>query len=138
MNRFLKYIFSLMLFANCFNAFSQEVQAFATLDTSKIRIGEQTKIDLYVTYPADRKNLKIQWPRISDTLRTEVEVVNVSKKNTTIPNKKRPNEIKQHQTITITSVDSGYWPLSPFSFIVNNDTSKPIQTQPLLLEVYNI
>src|SRR5437879_2518544 len=71
--------------------FAQDVQAFVTLDTSKIRIGEQTKIDLYITYNSDaKKNLKINWPRISDTLRTEVEVVNVSKIDTTIPDKNRP------------------------------------------------
>ncbi len=129
--------------ASCFfilasKVFSQDVQAFVTLDTSKIRIGEQTKIDLYITYKTSQKNLKIQWPRISDTLRTEVEVVNVSKIDTTIPDKNNPDEIQQHQSITITSVDSGYWVIDPFSFIVNNDTSKPLQTQPLLLEVYNI
>ena len=132
-----------MLLVSCFfilasKVFSQEVEAFVTLDTSKIRIGEQTKIDLYIKYKASQKNLKIQWPRISDTLRTEVEVVNVSKIDTTIPDKNKPEEIQQHQSITITSTDSGYWAISPFAFIVNNDTAKPIETQPLLLEVYNI
>ena len=39
--------------------FSQEVQAFAMMDTSKIRIGEQVKIDLYISYKANQKNLKI-------------------------------------------------------------------------------
>ncbi len=118
--------------------FSQNVQAFAIMDTSKIRIGEQVKIDLYVSYKANQKNLQIQWPRISDTLRKEVEIVNVSKIDTTIPDKNKPNEIRQHQSITITSTDSGFWALPPFQFIVNNDTAKPIETQPFLLVVYNV
>ena len=132
-----------LLLVSCFlllgsKLFSQEVQAFATLDTSKIRIGEQTKIDLYITYNSSQKKIKIQWPSIGDTLRKEVDVINISKIDTTIPDKNNPNEIQQHQTITITSIDSGYWAISPFAFIVNNDTAKPLETQPLLLEVYNI
>jgi hypothetical protein len=118
--------------------FSQSISAFAMMDTNKIRIGEQTKIDLYIKYSASKKNQKIQWPAVGDTLRKEVEVVSVSKIDTTIPDKNKPDEIEQHQTITVTSVDSGYWAISPFIFVVNNDTSKPFSTEPLLLEVYNI
>jgi hypothetical protein len=138
MNKFFKYIFCLLLTANCCSVFSQNVQAFVTIDSSKIRIGEQTKIELYITYSAKEKNLKIQWPNIGDTLRKEVDVVNVSKIDTTIPDKNKPDEIQQHQTVTITSIDSGYWAISPFTFIVNNDTAKPVETQPILLEVQNI
>ncbi len=138
MTKFLRYIFCLLLLPTAYSVFSQEVQVFATMDTSKIRIGEQVKIDLYVSYKANQKNLQIQWPRISDTLRKEVEVVSVSKIDTTIPDKNEPNEVQQHQSITITSIDSGFWALSPFQFIINNDTAKPIETQPLLLEVQNI
>src|ERR1700752_5094567 len=138
MIKFLKYFFCLLLTVNCCSIFSQNVQAYVTLDTNKIRIGEQTKIDLYITYSASQKNQKIQWPAIGDTLRKEVEVVNVSKIDTTIPDKNKPDEIQQHQTITITSIDSGFWALSPFAFVINNDTSKPFETSPLLLEVSTI
>ena len=132
-----------LLLLSCFlligsKLFSQDIQAFANLDTSKIRIGEQTKIDLYISYNASQKNLKIQWPSIGDTLRKEVDVINVSKIDTTIPDKNNPNQIQQHQSITISSIDSGYWAISPFAFLINGDTAKPIETQPLLLEVYNI
>jgi len=126
------------LFFLASKVFSQDVQAFATLDTSKIRIGEQTKIDLYITYKTSQKKLKIQWPSIGDTLRKEVDVIHISRIDTTIPDKNNPDQIQQHQTITISSIDSGYWAISPFAFIVNNDTAKPLETQPLLLEVYNI
>ena len=115
-----------------------QVEAFATMDTNKIRIGEQSKIDLYVKYNVTQKKLKIQWPLIGDTLRKEVEVVNVSKIDTTIPDKNKPEEILQHQTLTITSVDSGFWAIAPFKFIINNDTAKPVETDPLLLAVYTL
>ena len=109
-----------------------QVEAIAMMDTNKIRIGEQSKIDLYVKYKTTQKNLNIQWPVIGDTLRKEVEVVNVSKIDTTIPDKSKPDEIQQHQTIIVTSVDSGFWAIPPFTFIVNNDTTKPVETDALL------
>lgn len=128
--------FCLLLIANC--QLSAQVEAFATMDTNKIRIGEQSKIDLYIKYNVNQKKLNIQWPVIGDTLRKEIDVVNVSKIDTTIPDKNKPEEILQHETVTVTSTDSGFWAIAPFVFIINKDTSKPIQTEPLLLEVYTI
>ena len=133
----IKYLFFLLLLGNSFLSIAQ-VEAIAMMDTNKIRIGEQSKIDLYVKYKATQKNLNIQWPVIGDTLRKEVEVVNVSKIDTTIPDKNKPDEIQQHQTITVTSVDSGFWAIPPFAFIVNNDTAKPVETDALLLAVYTL
>jgi hypothetical protein len=117
---------------------AQEVSVFALMDTAKIRIGEQVKIDVFVNYKSSAKKLQIQWPAYGDTLRKEVEVVNVSKIDTTIPDKSHPDNIQQHQTITITSFDSGFWALQPFRFIINGDTSKPTETQALLLEVQSL
>ncbi|MGZ4071466.1 MAG: hypothetical protein ACXVPA_14680 [Bacteroidia bacterium] len=122
----------------CSCVFSQSMQVSVMMDTNKIRIGEQTKIDLYIKYDVTQKNQRIQWPMIGDTLRKEVEVVNVSPIDTTIPDKNRPNEIQQHQAIIVTSVDSGFWAISPFEFVINNDTTKPLMTDALLLEVYPI
>jgi hypothetical protein len=119
-------------------SFAQNVQAFALIDTSRIKIGEQAKIDLFINYQGDAKSFKIQWPQLSDTLRKEIEIVNVSKIDTTIPDKNQPKNIQQHQTIYVTSFDSGFWAISPFKFILNNDTAKPIYTQALLLEVQTI
>lgn len=132
-----KYLF--ILFAVLLQKFSfAQVQAFALIDTSKIKIGEQAKIDLFINFKGDSKNLKILWPQLGDTLRKEIEVVNVSKIDTTIPDKNDPKSIQQHQTIYVTSFDSGYWAMPPFKFIVNGDTANPVYTQALLLEVQTI
>ncbi|MDP2385128.1 MAG: hypothetical protein Q8M29_02035 [Bacteroidota bacterium] len=138
MKHLTKYLF--ILFAVLLHKFSfaQDVQAFALIDTSKIKIGEQAKIDLFINFKGDAKNLKIQWPQLGDTLRKEIEVVNVSKIDTTIPDKNDPKTIQQHQTIYVTSFDSGYWAMPPFKFIVNGDTANPVYTQALLLEVQTI
>jgi hypothetical protein len=114
------------------------VQAYALIDTSKIRIGEQAKIDLFINYKGDKKTLKIKWPAIGDSIASKVEVVNVSQIDTTIPDKNDPKNIQQHQTIYVTSFDSGMWAIPSFDFIVNDDTARPVSTQTLSLEVMTI
>lgn len=137
MKHLTKYLF--ILFAVLLQKFSiAQVQAFALMDTSKIKIGEQAKIDLFINFKGDTKNLKIQWPQLGDTLRKEIDVVNVSKIDTTIPDKNDPKTIQQHQAIYVTSFDSGYWAVPPFKFIINGDTANPVYTQALLLEVQTI
>lgn len=138
MKRILKHIFFFVALLCGVQLFAQEIQVAATMDTNKIRLGEQAHIDLYISHKISQKTLQIQWPRISDTLRKEVEVVNISPIDTTIPDKNKPQWIMEHQRITITSIDSGFWAIDPFSFVVNKDTSKPLSTEPMLLEVYTI
>ncbi|MBS1647997.1 MAG: hypothetical protein JST67_11715 [Bacteroidetes bacterium] len=125
---FLSFLFLLL---SC-STYGQEV--FATLDTNTIRIGEQAKIDLYVKYKATQKT-QIHFPAIGDTLRKEIDVVAVSKIDTTTPNKSNPDEIYQHQSIIITSSDSGFWAIAPFTCVVNKDT---LRTEPLLLTVMTL
>jgi hypothetical protein len=137
-NLLLAFVFLLSLIGGGNTVLGQNVTVAALLDTAKIRIGEQARIDLFINYKTDQKNLNIQWPEIGDTLRKEVEVVNVSKIDTTIPDKNDPSTIQQHQTITVTSFDSGYWAIQPFIFVLNGDTSKPFETNALLLEVQTL
>lgn len=111
----------------------------AVLDTSKIRVGEQAKIDIYVTYNAkENKNLKIQWPTVGDTLTGKVEVISVSPIDTTFPDKTNSTKIFQHQQITISVYDSGYYAMPGFKFILNNDTNNTLFTSPLFIEVHTV
>lgn len=118
--------------------FSQEVRVDAVLDTSKLRIGEQAKVDIYVTYNSNQKDLKIQWPSIGDTLTGKIEVVSVSPIDTTFPDKTNSTKIFQHQQITVSVYDSGFYAMPGFKFIVNNDTTRPLYTNPLFLEVHTV
>ncbi len=130
-----KYIFLLFaIFAGL--SINAQVEVHAVLDSNSIRIGEQTKLDIYLRYDANaHKNLDIVWPLIEDTLKKEIEVVNVTKIDTTIPDKSQPGIIQQHIQLTITSFDSGYYAIPPFKFIVNKDTAHPLVTEPLLFTV---
>lgn len=131
----------LLLFIYCLlpNRSLAQVEVHAVLDSSKIRIGEQTKLDLYLNYDAStQKNLDVLWPLIEDTIKKEIEVLNITKIDTTIPDKNRPNMIQQHIQLTITSFDSGAYFIPPFKFVLNKDTANPLLTEPLHLIVNTV
>lgn len=110
----------------------------AVMDTSKIRIGEQAHIDFYIELPASSPNYTIQWPEVGDTLTSKVEVVTVSPIDTMLPGKANPGKLVQHQRLTISVYDSGFYAIPPFKFIVNGDTARPQLTEPFFLEVHTI
>ena len=116
----------------------QKINISAALDSTKIRIGEQVKLDLYVSYSAKQNNLKIQWPNIADTITDKIEVISVSVIDTTSPDKSNPDIIQQHQQITISAYDSGYFAIPGFKFFINNDSANAFYTQSLFLEVHTV
>lgn len=120
------------------STFAQDLKVNAVLDSSKIRIGEQVKLDVYVTYNANQKNIKIQWPEIGDTITEKIEVISVSAIDTTFPDQTNSSKIFQHQQITISAYDSGYFSIPPFKFIVDGDTANPLYTESFLLEVHTV
>ena len=134
----IKHIFILTFVLLASVCFSQEIRVDAVLDTSKLRIGEQAKVDIYVTYNSKQKDIKILWPSIGDTLTGKIEVVSVSPIDTTFPDKTNSTKIFQHQQITVSVYDSGFYAMPGFKFIVNDDTTKPLYTNPLFLEVHTV
>lgn len=133
-----KKILGLFLFLLTANIYSQQLRLDAVLDTSKIRIGEQAKIDIYVTYNSRDKDIKIQWPSVGDTITEKIEVIAVSPIDTTLPDKTNSTKIFQHQQILVSVYDSGFYALPPFKFIINDDTLNPQFTNPLFLEVHTV
>ena len=116
----------------------QKINISAALDSTKIRIGEQVKLNLYVSYSAKQNNLKIQWPNIADTITDKIEVISVSVIDTTSPDKSNPDIIQQHQQITISAYDSGYFAIPGFKFFINNDSTNAFYSQSLFLEVHTV
>lgn len=117
---------------------AQDVNVNATIDTSKIRIGEQVKLDLYLTYDSKNPAAHIEWPKIGDTITGKIEVLSVSAIDTTLPDKNNPNLVHQHQQILISVYDSGYFAIPGFKFTLNNDTNQVKYTSPLFLEVHTV
>lgn len=118
-------------------SFSQ-VTVRAVLDTAKIRIGEQVKLDLYLLYDPNKGISKIEWPTIGDTITEKVEVISTTPVDTTMPSKSDPGVLQQHQQLLISAYDSGYFAIPPFKFIVNGDTANPVYSEAFLLEVHTV
>lgn len=115
-----------------------DIKVDARLDTSVIQIGQQTKLSLSIEYKVNTNDrVVIQWPKIHDTLRKEIDVVEQTKIDTLIPNKDDPYTFIQTKTLYITSFDSGYWAIPPFKFVINGD-STGIYSDALLLSVSTI
>jgi hypothetical protein len=117
---------------------AQDVRVEAVLDSSKMRIGEQVNVDIYVNYDARLKNLIVAWPQITDTIGHKVEVISASAIDTTFPKESNSARIFQHQRITVSVYDSGYYAIPPLRFVLNNDSAKSLYTNPLLLEVHTV
>ena len=138
MKYLLKHILVFVVLMIGSSAFSQ-IKVNAVIDSSKIRIGEQTKLDLYVTYDANaQKNLKINWPSFEDTISGKVEIISKTAIDSTIPDKNNPGIIQYHQQFIVSAYDSGYFAIPPFKFIVNDDTANPVLTEALFLEVNTV
>jgi hypothetical protein len=134
----IKYILILLTVLSC-SLVKSQVEVHAVLDTSKIRIGEQTRLDIYMNYNAKlEKNLSIEWPSFEDTIIKQIEVLSVTKIDTTFPDKNNPDLIQQHMQLVITSFDSGYYAIPSFKFIINKDTANTKFTEILMLEVLSV
>ncbi len=104
-----------------------------SLDTTFIKTGERTFLDIEVEYRVDDGGHTIQWPSISDTLAKGIEVISQSKIDTiTDPLKNDQFLFSQVQRIEITSFDTGFVAIQPLQFIIDGDT---ISSNAILIEV---
>jgi hypothetical protein len=105
------------LWISVFSVSAQPVVVKATIDSTLILIGQQTKVHLEI---AANKNQALQIPVISDTIITGVEVLEMSKIDTTdIGN----NRIQLKYDYLVTSFDSALYLLPPFKVISDIDTA---------------
>ena len=112
-------------------AYGQTVDA--TIDRNEILIGEQAEVRLSVNYPKDRLP-EVIFPQIADTLLAKVEVLR-STGIDTLTTGADVSTARLERRLFITSFDSGYYAIPPFTFIVNGDTQK---TEAFLLTVHTV
>lgn len=98
------------------------------MDTTVIRIGEQTRLHLTIAHAPDAVR-SIQWPAVADTLNAHIEVVHDAGVDTLTA---EGSLLQQVRTLTITAFDTGFWAIPPFRFAVDGNT---METAALLLEV---
>jgi len=116
------FVFSLLLVvAGIMSVKAYSQKAVLSLDTSSIRIGEHVQLRLNATLP---KSATIYWPAISDTLTSKVEVSSKSKVDTNATSRK--DFTNYSQTIVITSFDTGFHYVPPFTVLYSypGDVSK--------------
>ena len=111
------------------------MRAVAGLDSSAVLIGDQVGLHFELTVPAGSQ---VYWPVFQDTLVGNVEVL----RRSAIDTISRDNDqMKLHQSLLITSFDSGsyYIPPVPFRVRIKNDTTQhEVFTKPLYLDVQTI
>ena len=107
-----------MLVCLCISVLSLPAQTVikASIDSVHILIGQQTKVRLEI---AADKNKQLQLPMVSDTLMAGVEVLEISKIDTTDIGNDR---IQLKYDYLITSFDSALYLLPPFKVIADLDT----------------
>lgn len=102
------------------SGWTQRVTLSASSDKNKIFIGEQIKLTLKAVVPREQV---IDWPRI-DSLR-HFEVLDATKLDSQL----NGEELVLHQTLTLTSWDSGRWEIPSFALAGSN------RTKPFMVDV---
>ena len=131
--RMVSSISTLLLALTCV---AQSAKPSATLDTSKIRIGEQTRLELAISYRVDEGETSVVFPMLMDTITGKIEIVRADTITKSLIDKENdPYAFRESQELVITGFEEGFWAIPPFQFDVNGDT---IETNPLLLEVLTV
>lgn len=111
---------------------AQAVQAFASLDTNAIVIGDQIGMEIGIRIP---NNFLVNWPMIGDTLNAHIEVLRQGSIDTLMSD----NGLQLSQRLLITSFDSGYFEIHPMEFRFHSATDTSVfetNTGSLFLQVY--
>jgi len=108
-----------------------KVKATASIDSTKILIGDQVLLHLEVDQP---KNTKVKFPEIGDSITSAIQVVKRSPLDTfTLSD---AEQIKIIQNLTVTSFDTGVQMIPQLRFLLeNNDLSDSVFTQPIAVKV---
>ncbi len=130
--RRLKLTITIVLAAVWFQGFSQQAEAWMKTDSSAIMLGDQIGLELGVKLP---EKAQVQWPLITDTITSHIDVVKQNNIDTTI----NADQKILTQRLIITSFDSGYFELPPVHFIYRmpgDTTLYNVGTGSIYLQVY--
>ena len=111
--------------------FAQEQSLTISTDKESIMIGEQ--MEFKVTLKGASGDTMVL-PLIEDTIISEIEVINRSKVDTSFEGTQLEQRILS-QTYTITSFDSGFFPITPRVALINGEE---IESNPLLIAVQTL
>jgi hypothetical protein len=104
-----KYLIIFALLLQGFFAYAQTLKVDAKFDSTTILIGDQVKLHIYAEFS---KGTKIKFPSFSDTLTSKISIISVSPIDTLI----KDDKISLHQSLLVTSFDSGFHQILPLAF----------------------
>lgn len=113
--KFVKKILTIIFVSSSLFGWSQNVEAFAKLDTSAIMIGDQIGLELGISIP---DAFLVVWPIYNDTINANIEIINKKPIDTS----GLENGLRLTQHFTITSFDSGYFELPSFEFSFHHES----------------
>lgn len=114
----LKAVCLSIVLGTSFGLSADNVVVKARMDSTAIWMGEQTVIHLEMVQD---KGQTVMLPVIGDTLVSVVEVLKISKPDTT---DLKNNRFQINNDVLVTSFDSGFYYIPPFKYILGKDTFK--------------
>jgi len=126
-----KHLFHIVCFLLISLAGSAQTEVTSGLEKKELLIGEQTRLLLRAQFP---KGKHIQFPEIKDTLAKGIEILKKGNIDT-VPGADS-SRMTLEQKITITSFDTGYAAIPPFSFL--DDKGNKLFTEALLIGVHTV
>lgn len=114
---------------------AQQVIPSLSVDTNKMLIGRQLKVQLQLSQP---KDLLIDWPVFQDTI-GGMEIISVQPPDTFKVDD--PSLLLRSQTFVVSSFDSGRVMIPPVSFsfrLPGNEKLQTVETDPLFVDVFPV
>jgi hypothetical protein len=125
-----KYIWALVFALTASQTKAQQVIVKATLDTTRILIGDQVRLRLSVEKPA---STHVIFPQFKDTLTGKVEIISISPIDTTLT-KSKQNVLRQDVLISV--FDTGLFEIPAIPFVVKSiGSADTLVTVPAFLQV---
>lgn len=132
MKRALSILIILVTFILSPTANAQNAEAFASIDSASIMIGDQLKMEFGISIP---QGFEVSWPVFTDTLTSHIEIIKKGKIDTLY----NPDKTTLSQKLLITSFDSGFFEIPAISFHFKkqgDSTGFTANTNKLFLQVY--
>ena len=129
MSRLIAILTVLLLSSGLGNA--QEVRVSAKLDTTKMLIGDQVNLWFNLEHT---EGMKVDFPATGDSIAGKLEVLSASKPDTV----SKLNRIwKIRQRVVVTSFDTGFFIIPPYTFRLNGGRDS-VRTSAISLEVFGM
>jgi len=118
----------------CSFAFSQ--RAYMELDTHKLRIGEQTKLHLYLEYQNPKGDALVAWPQFESSLNEDIDIVQQSVDRDRLLDSASQTYLREQELI-ITLFEQGNYTV-PAQEIGLNDTVLQTNEASILIETVEV